>query len=155
MDAVEHLDRIERGELSWCVLPWISLMRGSNSQNVLTRWKSIAERVAPKEHWPSLSGIVGVFSSLTKSQALWETGLEGWTMIRSPAFDKYRNEGREDVLQDIRGTLTRMLERKFKVALPSELAQLIQKQKDVPTLSGWIESIIDVESLDEFRQRMN
>ena len=159
MDAVEHLDRIERGELSWCILPWISLMRGSNSQDVLTRWKSIAERVAPKEHWPSLRGIVGVFSWLTKSQSIWVTGLEGWTMIRSPAFDIYRNEGkaegREEGLQAFRSTLRQLLERRFNTALPVDLAQLIQNQQELSTLSRWTNAVIDVESLDEFRQRMN
>jgi hypothetical protein len=57
--------------------------------------------------------------------------------------------------QEERATLLlRVLERRWKIALPAELVARIRNTKDMELLQRWFDLALDVASLEEFRQKM-
>jgi hypothetical protein len=56
----------------------------------------------------------------------------------------------ERVLQNTRGLLLKMLEKRFG-RVPQEIAQTITEQPSRELLDDWFERAVDVPSLDEFR----
>ncbi len=61
---------------------------------------------------------------------------------------------KEAQIEERRSLLLRALERRLKVAVPEDLTSLIGRSTDLAVLERWFDLTLEVESLDEFRRRM-
>ncbi len=77
------------------------------------------------------------------------------TRIERRGLERGRIEGRAEGRTEGRAEmLLRALERRFRVAVPEELAARIRATTDVNLLEQWFDWTLEAASLDDFKQRM-
>lgn len=146
-DSVATLARIAAKELSPCILPWVALMRGSGETVVLDEWKRLADLEPNLELRLEYAADALIFSELTGVQNEWKKALEGWNVRVSQQVLEWKAETRQE-------DLLRLLEKRFKTAIPSDLVETIQATQDMSLLLRWFDFAFEVNSLDEFRASM-
>jgi hypothetical protein len=154
-DAALTLDRIAAGEVSRCLLSWISLMRGGAEPGIIEKWKGVANQEPNDQHRATYGALVTLFAELTDCAALWKSGLEGWNMRESTIVAEWKAEGRaEGIAQAKRSDLLELLSEKFGSPIASDLAATIERQTDIDVLSRWFRSAIHAATLDDFRAEL-
>jgi hypothetical protein len=150
-DAAATLDLIDTGQLSMCLLCWISLMRGGGDPDIIERWREVASREPKPSRRADYGAIVSHFAVLSKREAQWRAGLEGWDMLQSPFVEEWKAEGRAE---GQRIALLELLETRFGTPIPSDLVTTIEGQADIEILSRWFKSAIRAKSLKAFRAEL-
>jgi hypothetical protein len=170
-DAALTLDRIAAGEVSRCLLSWISLMRGGSEPGIIKRWQQIASQEPNDQHRATYGALVTLFAELTDCAAVWKSGLEGWNMRESTIVAEWKTEGRaegkaeglaegiakgmaegraEGVVQGERRALLTVLGQKFGSPIPAGVASAIEAQAGPDVLGHWLGLAITAESLEAF-----
>jgi len=147
-DAAATLARIASGDLSRCVLPWVTLMKGSGTPATIEEWK----RLADLEPNPPLRLEYGadalVFAELADVQREWKQALEGWNVRVSQQVLEWQAEAE---VKTRRADVLRLLEKRCKATVPRDLSETIQTTEDMNLLLRWFDAAADASSFDEFR----
>jgi hypothetical protein len=150
--AAETLRRIAAGALGRSVLPWVPLMASGEDSAVVQEWARLAREEPDRQRRSDYGGLAAVFAESVDRQAIWRQVLEGWEMWESQVIRQWRNEGRlEGRLEVKRSDLATVLQERFQIPVPADLAQLIQQATDLDTLSHWFRTALTAPSLDAFR----
>jgi hypothetical protein len=147
-DAAATLERIAAGEVSRCLLGWISLMRGGGEAGIIRRWKQVAGTEPDGVLRANYAATVTTFAELTGREALWRSALEEWNMRESPFMNEVRAEGRAE---GERHALLLVLGQKFGARVPQDLAAAIEAESDADVLSQWLTHAVTARSLKAFR----
>ena len=89
-----------------------------------------------------------VFAELAGREPEWKQALEGWNMRQSTVILGWMEEGR---VEGRRGALLSVLQARFKIPVPNDLAAAVQASADSDELSRWLRIAATVPSLDAFR----
>src|SRR5205823_169084 len=141
------------GEVSRCLLCWISLMRGGGEPGIIERWKEVANQEPESSKRAIYGAIVVVFAELTGCVPQWQSALEGWNMRESTVVAEWKAEGRAEgiaegiaegraqgmaqgivegraqgMAQGKRSALLVVLEHKFGTPVPTDLTTTIETQ---------------------------
>jgi hypothetical protein len=150
-DAALTLDRIAAGEVSRCLLSWISLMRGGSEPGIIERWKEVARDEPNDSFRATYAALVILFAELTDCVPQWRAGLEGWNMRESNVVAEWKAEGKAEAR---RSDLIDVLEQRFGAPIPADLVATIEAQSDIDVLSRWFKSALRIETLDAFRSAL-
>src|SRR5262249_20436348 len=139
---------IASGELSRCVLPWVALMRGSGEPEVIEEWKRLADLEPDMRLRLDYAVDALVFADLPGVRMQWKQVLEGWNVQVSQQVLEWQAEAvvttrREDVL--------RLLEKRCKGPVPSDLVEAIHATQDMNLLLRWFDAAVEANTFDEFR----
>jgi hypothetical protein len=146
-DAALTLDRIAAGELSRCLLCWISLMQGGGDPAIIERWKDIAGNEPDDSFRATYGAIVVLFAELTGCATQWQAGLEGWNMRESTVVAGWKAEGKAEAR---RSDILELLREKFGPTISPDLAATIERQADIDVLSRWFRAAIRAKTLEAF-----
>jgi hypothetical protein len=86
-------------------------------------------------------------------RAAWQKALEGFSMIESPIIADLLAEAKieEKVATQVE-TLLRLILRRYK-ELPEEVSATVRACTDRDQLNRWLDSVVEAESLAQFRQQ--
>jgi hypothetical protein len=147
-DAAATLARVASGELSRCVLPWVSLMRGGGESAVIEEWKRLADLEPDQQLRLQYAADARVFAELPGVRVQWEQALEGWNVRESQQVLEWQAEA---IVKTQQANVLRLLEKRCKAAVPSDLADAIQATQDVNLLSQWVDAAAEASNYDDFR----
>jgi hypothetical protein len=155
-DAAMTLEQIRRGVTARCILPWIPLMNGGDSRDVIQRWKDLAVRDSNAQCRADYGGLALVFSELLNCHGLWKQALEGWNMRESQQVlewqEEARHEGRQEGRQEM---LLNLLQVQFGSPLPESLVAEVRTLEDERELSRWMVAALRSATLGDFLGRVN
>jgi hypothetical protein len=127
MDAIAFLETIEQNRLPRGLLIWVPLMKGGQTEEVVRRWRALAEQ---DERVRTMADLALVFARLTDSVEVWKKGLEGIMLKISPYMEEVRVEVRQQ------NTLE-ALEIHFPGAVPAAVVERIKAETDRARLQKW------------------
>lgn len=78
----------------------------------------------------------------------WKKALEGWNVRESQQVLEWKAEGE---LKDRRAALLRLLEKRCKEPVPSDLVAAIEATQDMDLLWRWFDVAAEVNTFDDFR----
>lgn len=146
------MGRIAAGELSRCVLPWVSLMKGGGESAVLDEWKRLADLEPDLQVRLQYATDALVFAELPGVWPAWKQALEGWNVRVSQQVLEWQAEARvEAELRLQRANILRLVEKRFQTTLPRDLVEALQGTEDLNTLSRWLDASAVSDNLDDFR----
>jgi hypothetical protein len=147
----EALDALAAGTITWGILFWIPLMRGSDDPAVLTRWREQASRIADARVRGDLVRIVLVFAELARRLGAWSDAIKEWNMIESQLVWEWTADARREAeLTTRREVLLMTLKERFQAPIPEEVTILINQQESIELLRDWFRAALRASSLDEF-----
>lgn len=153
--ADETLQRIDRGELGTCVLPWVPLMSRGCEPVVVQEWLRLAKSVADDQRRSDFAGLALVFAERAGCLAVWDHALKGWGMVESQVIGRWKQEGRQEgQLEMQRKDLLKVLRSRFGATLPSEVETAVQQQTQPDVLARWFDAALAADSLEAFRAGM-
>jgi hypothetical protein len=147
-DAAGTLARIASGELSRCVLPWVPLMRAGGEPAILEEWKRLADLESDQQVRLQYAGDALVFAELPGVWAEWQKALEGWNVRESQQVLEWQAEAEVRTRREV---LLRLLEKRCKAPVPSDLAEAIQATQDMNLLLRWFDAAAEANTFDDFR----
>ncbi len=147
-DAAGLLQRIETGEVSRCVLPWLALMRGSGEPAIIEEWKRIADLEPDVRLRLEYAADALMFAELPGVWHQWRQGLEGWNVKVSQQVLEWQAEAE---LKTRRIDLLRVLKALCGAEIPADVASGIQSCEDAEQISRWFDAALKVKSYEEFR----
>lgn len=149
--ALETLDGLASGALSWGLLFWVPLMRGSDDPAVLTRWREQAARVENVRVRADLLRIALVFAELAGRLAAWSDAMKEWNMIESQLVWEWTADARRETeLATLRRVLLLTAKERFPDPLPEAMGALINNQGSIELLNDWFRAALRAKSLEEF-----
>ncbi len=160
-DGTATLEAIASGALTRCLLPWIPLMPGGGESAMIERWKPLAEAEPDSRRRSDYGALALVFAEAAGRRPDWAQALEKWNMIESQQVLEWMSQGKargketgrvEGRAQGKAEALLQLLEAKFSLAVPGDLATTIKAATDVAQLERWFKGAIKADSLDAFRQ---
>jgi hypothetical protein len=147
-DAAATLARVASGELSRCVLPWVALMRGGGESAIIEEWKRLADLDPDPRVRLEYAADALVFADLPGVRTQWKQALEGWNVRVSQQVLEWQAEAE---LNTQRRNLVRLLEKRCKASVPSDLVETIQATQDMSLLVRWFDAAAEATTIDEFR----
>ncbi len=149
-DAKATLSRIAAGELDRCVLPWISLMKGSGESAMIEEWKRLADLEPNLRVRMDYATDALIFADLPGPVVYreWKKALEGWNVRVPQAIVDWQNEG---TLKNQRANVLRLLEKRCKAPVPSDLANKIEETQEMSLLEALFDAAAVANTFDEFR----
>jgi hypothetical protein len=93
-DAAATLRAIAAGDVSRWLLAWLPLMQGGGQTGIIEGWRAEAVKVGATDDLAILAGLTLTFARLADNQAVWERGLEGIDVIKSPYLEELREQVR-------------------------------------------------------------
>lgn len=127
--AADLLARIEDGRWARTLLPWIPLMSGGDSVEIIERWKVLALAEPDRRRRAELGGLALVFAEKAKREDVWKQKLEGWNVEESTVVKEWQaiaeqrgeTRGKEiGGLEEARASVLRFAAKKF--GAPDEAA---------------------------------
>ena len=157
--ARETLARIEGGELSRSVLPWIPLMDQGGEADVVEWWKRLAEADPSEDSRRDWAGLAKVFADRVGCLDVWEKSLEGWAMWKSKVIEEWRQDGRQEGRQEGRqdgrsDAIIDFLKARFPGQLTDEVAKRITAERAEAKLKEWISLAATAASFDDVRAKV-
>ncbi len=146
--AHDVLKGVRADTISRSVLALLPLLAGADDPEVAREWAELAIEEPDLRIRADLGGLAKVFADLADRRSIWNPLLEGWNVERSAYVEEIETRGQ---VKALRATILRILGRRPIGALPAELVEAVQQQKDLATLERWIDQVITVSSLDEAR----
>ncbi len=93
-DAVATLRDITAGSISRWLLAWLPLMQSGSAADIIIRWRREALREPDQDDLGILAGLTLTFAALCRNRAVWDRGLEGIDVIKSPYLEELREKVR-------------------------------------------------------------
>jgi hypothetical protein len=147
-DAAGTVARVASGELSRCVLPWVALMRGGGEPALIEEWKRLADLEPDPRVRLEYAVDALMFAELPGVRMKWKQALEGWNVRVSQQVLEWRAEA---AVETRRADVVRLLEKRCKAPVPSDLAEAIQATEDMNLLLRWFDAAAEVNTFDDFR----
>lgn len=147
-DAAATLARVASEELSRCVLPWVSLMRGGGQSAIIEEWKRLADLEPDQQVRLQYAAAARVFAELPGVRLQWEQALEGWNVLESQQVLEWQAEA---VLKSQKANVLRLLEKRCKAPVPSDLVKAIHATQDINLLLRWFDAAVEANTFDDFR----
>jgi hypothetical protein len=159
-NAAATLQRIEAGQVTRAVLPWIPLMSGGADESIIAKWSRVARQERNAQRRSDYAALALVFAELSRCRAAWKQALEGWNMKESQQVLEWMNEGRtegrtEGRVENARDNLLRILELRFPGAVPRTWTKQIRTNDDLDELKRWLDVAVTAPDWDSFRQSVN
>jgi hypothetical protein len=151
-DAATTLEEIRNGSIGRCILPWIPLMKGGDTVEIVRQWKELADGEPDVRRRADYGGLALVFAELAGCHALWKEALEDWNMRESQQVMEWQREARQEGRLEM---LLQLLQVQFGSTLPESLVAEIRSMEDEQTVSRWLEAALRSPTLDDFRTRVN
>ena len=152
-DAVETLERVADGRMSWGMLFWIPLMRRGSDLNVIGHWKDLVAGLPAKRIRGDLNTVVTFFAELAGNALVWKKQLKGETMTESPILNELiRESNAETELRTVRAVLLDLLKVRFEIAIPEDVVSAIESQPSLAMLRSWIRKAGTLPSMEAFIQ---
>lgn len=153
--AADLLGKIERGERSRALLPWLPLMTGADDAGMIERWKTAADAEPDTRLRSDYGGLAEVLSQVADRWDLWANGLKEWNVIKSKSVERWRAEGRVEGeakgrVEALVASVTSVLEARFK-AVPVDLGDKLKVTTDADALRSWLVVAARVDDLAAFR----
>ncbi len=97
-----------------------------------------------------------IFAELTGTWGIWKQALEEWNVKVSQQVLEWQAEARAEALAEAevktrQADLLRLLEKRCKAPVPSDLAVTIQATQDSSLLVRWFDAAVEASTFDEFR----
>jgi hypothetical protein len=151
-DAAAKLQDIEAETFGRCILPWIPLMHGGGDLDTIEQWKRITELEPDIRRRSVYASLALVFADLADRKTELQRALVGWNMRESSVINEWKAEARvEGLLQGQRKALLSVLQARFSMGVPNDLAAAIQRCNDSEELNRWLKIAAVAPSLDAFR----
>jgi hypothetical protein len=151
-DAAATLRDIDMGNFGRCILPWIPLMHGGGDVGTIEEWKRVAGLEPDGRLRSVYAALALVFAELAGRRVEWKQALEGWNMRQSMVITEWQDEAREEGRREAQRTdLRRVLQTRFFVPVPDDLAAAIETVADSEELARWLDIALTAVSLDAFR----
>jgi hypothetical protein len=151
-DAGQTLVRIETGQLSAGLLPWVPLMGGAGEAAVRDTWRRLAAAEPDHRRRGNYGALARFFAELTDWEEAWRQLLEDWNMEESRFLSEWTAKVLEkDRAETSRSMLRRLLQSKFPGPWPPEVSGAIEAQTDSTELSRWFDLAIAATSLEQFQ----
>ncbi len=151
-DATDTLARIARGELSWCVLPWIPLMRGGGEPSTIEEWKRLADAAVDVRMRLELAADALVFADLPEVRPTWTKALEGWNVRESQQVLEWKAEGKaEGQAETARDNLLFVLQARYRTQPPADVVARVNSMSNLADLKHWLGLTLSCDSLEQFR----
>jgi hypothetical protein len=99
--AVDLLTEIEAGTRSCQLLPWIPLMAGGDSAELVDRWKVATEAEPTSRRRGEFARVAKVFAERVGQKAVWYEKLEGWNVEESPVVNEWIAEAEGHMLLEL------------------------------------------------------
>lgn len=150
--AVQTLEAVAAGQLSWGMLFWLPLMAGGGEEAVIARWKEVvAATVSDRRVCGNLGSIALVFAELAGCAPAWERSLEDWEMTESQIVNRWISQGEtKGKLETRRQDLLGLLEGRFPGVVPEEVVRLIQQQECMELLWDWFKAAVQASTFEDF-----
>jgi hypothetical protein len=151
-NAVAVLEAVAKGELSWGLLFWVSLMAEGQQPAVIARWREVVVQVvADGRVRGNLAGIALVFAELAGRRAEWQRGLEGFEMTESQVVNEWISQGEaKGMLKQGRQKLLEALTICFPGAVTGEIVRLVNEQDSLPLLDDWFRAALQADTYEQF-----
>ncbi|MBP3958093.1 hypothetical protein J8F10_22810 [Gemmata sp. G18] len=91
--AEELLVGIEAGHWAPALLPWLPLMSGGDTSDIIDRWKVLAGGEPDRRRKAQMAAIAMLFATKTGRKAIWQTKLEGWNVDESEYVNEWMARG--------------------------------------------------------------
>ena len=144
--ASDTLDAVEAGRVAMAILPWIPLMRGADTSDIMERWKRIAETGSSDERKSEYATLALAFAVAQDRDEMWKQSLKGWNVKTNRIMDELRAEGIEQgigvgiglgELRGQRGSIRRLLQHRFG-PIPDEFVNRLELIDDSSVLDEWL-----------------
>ncbi len=151
-DAAGTLARIEAGELTRALLPWVPLMAGGGDANVIAHWRRQWEAEPDRRRRGDYGALARIFAELTGWKEAWHRALGDWNVEESQVVNEWIAQGRSQGLAAARrDMLLRLVRAKFPGQVPAEVSGAIEAQADADVLSRWYDLALAAASLEQLR----
>jgi hypothetical protein len=125
--ADQTMTRLERDELSRCLLPLIVLMQGGGESGIIRRWRALASQILDSRLRADLGSLALALAALKDWFPLWKDALKEWNMLESPfVLDLQREATIKAKIEDLKV----FLESRFG-ELPADLLRRIEVLTDL------------------------
>lgn len=158
-DADAVLTRIERGEATRSLLPWIALMQKGDDPGIIGRWVAVALTETNTRWRAEYGALAVVFAEAANCKDVWKQALKGWQMTESMQVREWQAEAlaKGEAIGEAKGeakgraaAVVKVLEARF-TSVPQDLADAIRATTDLDTLDHWLPLAAVADSLDSFR----
>src|SRR5205809_6395627 len=122
-------------------------MHGGESANI-EEWKRLADLEPDPQIRLEYAADALIFAELPDVWAEWKKALEGWNVRESQQVLEWQAEGE---VRGRRADILRLLEKRCKAPVPSDLAEAIEATQDLDLLLRWFDAAVEADTFDDFR----
>jgi hypothetical protein len=126
------------------VLPWVPLMRRGDEPDIIEEWIRLATQEPDDRRRSQYATLARTFAELAGRMPVWQQALEGWNVKTSVQVLEWQAE------RD-RMRLFQLIETRFHVPVPEDLAATINGLVDPNQLTQWFNAGYTTDSLEAFR----
>jgi hypothetical protein len=153
-DAAVTLRDITAGAISRWLLAWLPLMRGGTEPGIIQAWRVEAVKIGDKNFLGTLAGLTLTFARLADHQPVWQRGLEGIDVVKSPYLEELREQVRtlarsEGEVEGLRKAVSRLGRQRFGKAASRKQKGQLQTITDVAHLERLLDKIMTATSWQE------
>jgi hypothetical protein len=123
-------------------------VEGAGEPAILEEWKRLADLEPNQQVRLDYAVDALVFAELAEVGTQWKQALEGWNVKVSQQVLEWQNEAKVDTR---RADLLRLLEKRGKGPVPSDLVDTIQATADMNLLLLWFDAAAEANSFEAFR----
>jgi hypothetical protein len=123
---------------------------GGRTGLFVVEWKRLADLEPDPRVRLEYAVDVLVFAELPRVWMDWRQALEGWNVLVSKQVLEWQAIAE---LKNQRANLVRVLEKRCKAPLPTDLAEAIQATQDMNLLLRWFDAALEANTFDELTLR--
>jgi hypothetical protein len=123
--------------------PWILV-----AEFQIEEWKRLADLEPDQQVRLQYAADALVFAELPGVWEEWKKSLEGWNVRESQQVREWQAEAR---VEHQRANVLRLLEKRCKAPVPSDLAEAIRVTQDLDLLSRWFDATAEANTFDDSR----
>jgi hypothetical protein len=155
LDGPETLEKIKRGELGLSVLPWLTIMQGSDSAEFLQEWFSVAQQEQDREKRERIGDMTLVLAELARCQLDWLDLLRDWQMRESSWINTWRDQGIDiGLVRMKRLDMLEAIEERLENPVPENIRKAIEATSSLDVLKHWYRLALRSNSIAELRAAM-
>jgi hypothetical protein len=158
LDALAHLEKIERGELGLTILPLLALMIGGGTLEFIERWKRAVEREQDESRRRLFRDAALVYAELTRSQINWVRGTEDWMVRESEYIKSWERVGEARAQLQMRRAFLLKVVRQLEDPVPESIRLAVEGTTDPDKLDAWfgaaLETVANAQTIADLRQAM-
>jgi hypothetical protein len=133
-------------------------MAGADHADIVRRWRDLAMRQQQLHLRAAYAALALVFAEMAGRTALWQSGLEGFSMQESAIMRQWRKDGVEEgiekgALTTARAAVVNVLQARFPGTLvPEGIRSALEKNADIGQLTDWLREAVLTASPADFER---